>query len=392
MKRIYLDHAATTPIDKRVSQAMRDFELQYFGNPNSIHREGQQARAEIDFARAKIAKFLNCKPQEIILTSGATEANNHAIKGTVGQALKNLKTKPHVITTMLEHHSVYNVVKDLEHKGVIEATFVKPNTIGLISADQIISEIKANTVLVSTIFVSNEIGSVLPIREIGSWITDHGSRIIFHVDAVQAAKFYNCNVEKLGCDLLTLSSHKLYGPKGIGALYVKTGTKIENLMQGGAQEYGMRPGTQNTAGIIGFAKAIELLGSLEERQTTAEKIKKLRDKLLDFVKTLPNVEINGPVGDNRSPENLSIMVFDVDQDSLMTALDLAGIAASTGSACVSGSSQPSHVIEALGKVGSRQAATIRFTLGKNTTQKEIDYVIKTLASIIKKLKGLASHR
>ncbi|MBI4049296.1 MAG: cysteine desulfurase [Candidatus Doudnabacteria bacterium] len=388
MKRIYLDHAATTPLDKRVAKTMRDFELKYFGNPSSIHHEGQQARAEIDFARAKIAEFLVCKPQEIIFTSGATEANNLAIKGVVSHAIFKLGIKPHIITTELEHQSVYNVVKELADRGVAEASFIKPSADGLVFPEQIIKEIKDNTVLVSTIFVSNEIGSVIPVREISKQLSliRANSRIVYHVDAVQAAKFFNCNVEKLGCDLLTLSAHKLYGPKGIGVLYVKTGTKIDSLLQGGSQEYGLRPGTQNTAGIIGMACAIELLGPLEERQRQAAEIKKLRDRLWDSIKKILGVEINGPVGDSRSPENLSITIYKTDQDALIAALDLAGFAVSTGSACVSGSSKPSHVIQALGKITDGPTATLRITLGKDNTKREIDSFIKTFPEIIKKLR------
>jgi cysteine desulfurase len=386
MTRIYLDYAATTPIESQVAKAMRDFEMRYFGNPSSTHREGQKARAKIDFARAAIAKFINAKPQEIIFTSGATEANNLAIKGVINYATNVLKIqKPHVVTTKLEHQSVYNLIKELESRGVIEATFVSPSKDGMIEAQDVINAVKENTVLVSIIFVSNEIGSILSVREIGSLIKDRRSRIVYHIDAVQAAKFYNCNVEKLGCDLLTLSAHKIFGPKGIGALYIKPGVKIANLMYGGSQEYGKRPGTQNTAGIIGFAKAVELLGSLEERQENAEKISKLRDKLILGISKIKKKELNGPTGDKRTADNVNFTIYDVDQDALMTGLDLAGIAASTGSACVSGSSQPSHVIEALGKINNRQAATVRFTLSRYTTDKEIDYTVKILSELIARL-------
>ncbi|TAL42129.1 MAG: aminotransferase class V-fold PLP-dependent enzyme, partial [Chitinophagaceae bacterium] len=253
---------------------------------------------------------------------------------------------------------------------------------GTISAEKIISAIKKNTILVSVIFVSNEIGSVLPVREIGLAIRYQISDIRYHIDAVQAAQFYNLNVEKLGCDLLTLSAHKIYGPKGIGALYVKKGSKLKNLLYGGSQEYGLRPGTQSTSGIIGFAKAVELLGSLEERQVAAEKIKKLRDKLLEFVQTLPNVEINGPTGESRVANNISFIVFGADQDALMTVLDLAGIAASTGSACTSGSVEPSHVIQSLRKIAKQKAATIRLSLGRKTTVSEINATIRILKRIV----------
>ncbi len=379
MKRIYLDHAATTPLDKRVAKAMRDFESKYFGNPSSVHREGQQARALIDTARATIANFIHAKPQEIIFTSGATEANNLAIQGIIAR-----HKKPHVVTTALEHQSVYNLIKDLEKRGMISATFVKPNRDGVINLSDIKKTIKKNTVLVSTIFVSNEIGSVLPIRDISLIRANKG--IVFHVDAVQAAKFYNLNVEKLGCDLLTLSAHKLNGPKGIGALYIKSGLKLQNLMLGGSQEYGKRPGTQNTAGIIGFAKAVELLGPLEERQKNASKLIPLRDRLISGIQKIDRAELNGPQGEGRSPDNVSFTFFEVDQDSLITALDLAGLAVSTGSACVSGLSEPSHVIESLGKITEREAATVRFTLGRLNTRKEIDYTIKVMKQLIPKLR------
>ena len=385
--RIYLDYAATTPLDQRVADAMRDFELKYFGNPSSQHREGQQARAEIDFARAKVAKFLFCKPQEIIFTSGATEANNLAIQGVINSHIKNYKIKPHVITTKLEHQSVYNTIQELQSRGVIEATFVSPSSNGLIQADDIIGAIKDNTVLVSCIFVSNEVGSILPVREIGQALlrlqpTTYNLKPIFHVDAVQAAKFYNCNVEKLNCDLLTLSAHKLYGPKGIGALFVKKGLKIANLTLGGSQEYGLRPGTQNTSGIIGMAKAIELLGSLDDRSEAAQNITKLRDQLISSVK---NGILNGPTGEARTCDNTSFTFFGLDQDTLITALDLEGIAASTGSACVSGSSKPSHVLEALGRTTGQTAATARLSLGKLTTMAEILRAVKTLNNIVNRL-------
>ncbi len=378
MKRIYLDHAATTPLDKRISRQMRDFELEFFGNPNSTHREGQKARGLIDQARGRVAKFLAAKPQEIIFTSGATEANNLAIQGVVNYHLLHKKGRPHVVTTKLEHQSVYNTIRELEIRGVIDATFVTPNREGLIFAEQIAKAIKSNTILVSVIFVSNEIGTLLPIREIRKSLP---ANIALHVDAVQAAKFYNLNVEKLGCDLLTLSAHKLYGPKGIAALYVKTGLKMANLSFGGSQEFGRRPGTQNTSGIIGFAQALDQLGGLEERQALGAKLIKLRDTLIKNLSEIPDSELNGPVGESRTPDNVSWTFFGIDQDELMTALDLAGVSASSGSACVSGSSEPSHVIEALGKVTERIAATLRLTLGRTTTASEI----KTTSDIIKKI-------
>ncbi len=391
MKRIYLDHAATTPIDKRVAEAMRDFELEYFGNPSSTHREGQRARATIDTAREVVGNFLNAKPQEIIFTSGATEANNHVIQGLVGHYyLHEYRTKPHIITTQLEHQSVYNVVKKLEEQGIVDATFIDPSPDGLIHADDVIRAITEETILVSVIFASNEIGSVLPVREIGEKLADVNKRqkhqIMYHIDAVQAVKFYNCNVDKLNCDMLTISAHKLYGPKGIAALYIRSGIKLKNLLYGGSQEYGKRPGTQNTTGIIGMAAAIEGLGQLEDRQELGKNISKLRDQLISEIKQIKDAELNGPEGESRTPDNVSFTFYGIDQDSLMTALDLAGIAASTGSACVSGSSEPSHVITALRKTSDRQGATVRFTLGKDTTASDIKSTIKTITQIINQLR------
>lgn len=390
-KRIYLDNAATTPIDKRVSKVMRDFELEFYGNPNSIHREGQSARALIDTARAEIAKFISAKPQEIVFTSGATEANNHALRGIVSNALHNLKlaagNKPHVVTTQLEHHSVYKTLKVMEEWGIIDVTYLKPTREGIITTEDVIKAITDDTILVSVIFVSNEIGTILPIREIGKAIAEINAkqkhRIYFHTDAVQAIKYFNCHVDKLNVDLMTISAHKISGPKGIGALYIRTGTPIDNLMTGGAQEYGMRPGTQNTAGIIGFAEAIKLLGSLEERQKEASRVTILRDKLISEISNMDKADLNGPTGDLRTPDNVNFTVTGIDSDLLMSKLDLAGIAASTGSACVSGSSEPSHVIKSLGKVDTdTDAATVRLTLGRQTKLTDIASAIKIIKKIL----------
>jgi cysteine desulfurase len=384
-KRIYLDNAATTPLDKQVIKAMDKFQAVFFGNPNSIHYEGQQARAKVDFARADIAHAVSAQPQEIVFTSGATEANNFAVKGVVSYALSRMNEKPHVITTQLEHQSVYNVVKKMEEYGIIEATYLKPDGNGRIAAEDVIKAVKDNTVLVSVIFVSNEIGSVLPIRQIGKLLAEINAtqkpQIIFHTDAVQAFKYHNCHVEKLGVDLMTISAHKINGPKGIGALYVKSGTKMDNLMHGGSQEYGSRPGTQNSVGIIGFAEAVKLLGDLEDRQRAAAQIRKLSDQLIAAVKNLKDFEINGPAGEDRAPDNVNFTIKGMDQEMAIAKLDLAGFAVSTGSACVSGSAEPSHVILSLNKNYRDPAATVRVTLGKQNEPEEIGLFIRHLSSL-----------
>ncbi len=384
--RIYFDHAATTPLDKKVQKAMFDFDQEFFGNPNSVHYEGQQARAKIDFARAEIAQAISAKPQEIVFTSGATEANNMAIKGIVSSALSQWNEKPHVVTTELEHQSVYNVIKKMQEQGIIDATFVKPDKNGMVSADDVVAAIKDTTVLVSVIFVSNEIGSVLPIRQIGRAIADINLRqrhpIYFHTDAVQALKYYNCHVEKLGVDLMTLSAHKINGPKGIGALYIKNRTKIDGLINGGSQEYGLRAGTQNSSGIIGFAQSIKLLGDFERRQKDGEKIRKLSNELISALKKLKNVEINGPLGEDRAPDIINFTVKGTDQETAIAKFDLAGFAVSTGSACVSGSADPSHVILALNKGYKDPSATVRVTLGKSNREAEVAKLIKFIESLV----------
>lgn len=384
MKRIYLDYAATTPINKRVAKAMRDFELANFGNPSSSHREGQTTRALLDFARVTVAEFIHAKPQEVIFTSGATESNNIAIQGTIQKYLDNPKllgnAKPHVVTTQLEHHSVYNTVKELEKRGVITTTFVKPNKFGICTAEDILSAIKKNTVLVSVIFVCNEIGTVLPVREIGKNLP---AGIIYHIDAVQAAKYYNCNVEKLACHLLTLSAHKLEGPKGIGALYIKTGFKLPNITFGGSQEYGLRPGTQNMTGIIGFAEAIKNLGNLEDRERSLKHLTQLKQKLAHSLLKNKQISVNGLLNETFAPDILSLQINNVDQDSLMTLLDLKGIAASTGSACVSGSTEPSHVMTALKM--PQTAAALRLSISQATTPNKIASAAKIITTTITQL-------
>jgi cysteine desulfurase len=384
-KRIYLDNAATTPLDPKVQKAMVDFEKKFFGNPNSIHYEGQQARAKIDFARTEVAQAISAKPQEIIFTSGATEANNMAVKGMVSAALSEWNEKPHVVTTELEHQSVYNVVKKMQDQGIIDATFVKPNRDGMISSDDVIKAIRDTTVLVSVIFVSNEIGSVLPIREIGKALADVNKKqrhkVYFHTDAVQAFKYYNCHVDKLGVDLMTLSAHKINGPKGIGALYVRTGTNLDNLLEGGSQEYGRRPGTQNSVGIIGFAEAVKQLGDFEARSKTGDKIRKLSAGVLHQLSRMDKIEINGPLGDDRCPDNINFTIKGVDQETAIAKLDLAGFAVSTGSACVSGSSEPSHVILALNKDFNDPSATVRVTLGSQNKLKELEEFLEAINSL-----------
>ncbi|MGE5298057.1 MAG: cysteine desulfurase family protein [Acidobacteriaceae bacterium] len=383
-KRIYLDHAATTPIAKEVSLVMADFDRRQFGNPSSIHHEGQEARASIDSARADIAEFFNCLPQEIIFTSGATEANNLAIAGCISDYVSRHNAKPHVITTILEHQSVFNTVKTAYERGIIEATFVEPDKNGITDPKKIVAEIRDNTILISLIFVSNEIGTLQPVRELGKLLAEYNSKsrqkIIFHTDAVQAVKFYNCNVKKLGVDLLTFSGHKINGPKGIGGLFIKAGSRLNKIQFGGSQEYEKRAGTQNTTGIIGMSRAILLLGSLENRESLAKKIRKLKDHLADFAVN-QKIQILGDHSLEKScPDILTLYFKNLDQDTLLARLDVAGYSVSNGSACSSGSTNPSNILKALHVPG--KGAVVRISLGKSNTLSEIEKLEDLISNLI----------
>jgi len=394
--KVYLDYAATSPVKKEVLEVMMPYLTANFGNPSSIHAWGRSARGAIDESRETIAKFLNCDASEIIFTSGGTEADNLAITGifnfqfSIFNKFSNDKIlKPHIITSQIEHHAVLNTYKELERKNIAEVTYLKPNRDGIIEIDSVKKAIRDNTVLVSIMYVNNEIGTVQPIREIGKFIesenkkrkVDGGRRLYFHTDAVQATEFQNMDVNSLHVDLLSASGHKIGAPKGIGALYVKKDTPIISMMHGGEQENGKRAGTENVAGIVALAKAAQLIS-----QNKNLKIKKLRDYFIDkILKEISDTELNGS-RDWRSPNNVNIYFKYVEGESVLLNLDLAGIAASTGSACASISLSPSHVITAVYDDAERAHGSIRFTLGDETTQKEIDYTIEKLIEIIERLR------
>jgi cysteine desulfurase len=300
-KKIYLDYAATTPVDPKVFEAMRPYFSEKFGNAMSIHQFGQTALAAVDKARASAAKFFHAAPAEIIFTSGATESNNLAVKGVIKSyfsTTENIGKKPHIITTAFEHHCVLYACRSVAKDGSAEVTNVKPGKDGLVSVADIKRAIRPNTILVSIMYVNNEIGTVQPIVEIGKMIREVNSRrgdklakIIFHTDATQAINYFDCNVEKLGVDLLSMSAHKIYGPKGVGLLYVKKGTPIKHIQEGGDQEYKLRAGTHNVTGIVGLGKAIELVDQKSIRES--KRIKKLRDQLIKRVlKEIHNAKLN----------------------------------------------------------------------------------------------------
>ena len=386
-KQIYLDYAATTPVDKEVLKAMTPYLKKDFGNPSSLHRFGQKTRSAIDEARKKVAKFLNCSESEIIFTGSATEANNLAIFGVV-RALKKKEIKPHIITTKIEHHAVLHPFEELKKEGV-EVSFIAPNKEGIVEIDDIQKAIKENTVFISIMYANNEIGTIQPIQKIGKLIArlnkNRKHKIYFHTDAVQAVNYLDCNVKELGVDLLTLSAHKIYGPKGVGALFVKQGTPIEPIIYGGGHEFGLRSGTENVAGIVGLGKAIELV---EKHKNDIKRIKKLQDKIIEEVLKIPNTRLNGS-REKRLPNNVNISISGVEGESLVIALDQYGIAVSTGSACSSKELKPSHVLLAIGLSPKEAHGSLRITLGRFTTEEEVDYFLKILPKVVKRLREIS---
>lgn len=391
MKKICLDYAASTPVDKKVLNEMMPYFSEKFGNPSSIHQIGQEAMEAIDNARAQIADFLHCSANEVIFTSGATESNNLTIKGI----LKATQIEsPHIITSAIEHHCVLNSCQTAQKDKITDVSFVKVDKEGVIDPENIKNAIRENTVLVSVMYGNNEVGTIQPITEIGKMIKEINkerennklSKIYFHTDAVQAINYLDCNVELLGVDLLSLSGHKIHGPKGIGVLYVKRRTKIRSTQQGGEQEYNLRAGTHNVPGIVGIGKAISLISENKEK---INEIKKLRDHMInEILKNIPDSRLNGSK-EFRLPHNINFSFKGVEGESLLMMLDQEGIAVSTGSACSSASLAPSHVLSAMGIPPEIAHASIRFTLGRDTMKKDIDYTLKVLTEKVRRLREIS---
>ena len=393
MSNIYLDNSATTSVDTQVLDAMLPYFSNKFGNASSVHSFGQEARAAIDNARYKIAEFLNCKSTEIIFTSGGSESDNLAIKGILEASEIE---KPHIITSAFEHHAILETVKELESDEKIEATFIRPNCDGIIEIAEIEKAIKENTILVSVMYVNNEIGTVQPIRAIGQMIEkrnkDRRQKMYFHTDAVQAAEYFDMNVDYLHVDLLTMTAHKIYGPKGVGLLYIRSGVPIKHQIVGGGQEYKKRAGTENVASIVGFGKAVEIIQKSKlKNQNYNSKLESLRDKLIDGLLQISNSFLNGSRKD-RSPANANISFINAEGEAILLNLDMEGIAVSTGSACTSGSLEPSHVLISMGLKPERCHGSIRFTLGRSTTEEEIDKVLEVLPPIIEKLRKMSPFK
>ena len=400
-KRIYLDNAATTPVDPAVLKEMMPYFSKKFGNPFSVHSFGQEAKVAIDNAREQVANFLGANAEEVFFTSGATESNNWTVNGILTKVKASMAEKPesaftpHIITSAFEHHCVLNSSLASEKSGV-KLSLIKPKSDGVVKAEDIAKEITDTTVLISIMYVNNEVGTIQPIKEIGEIVkkvkaerTAKGNKIplYFHTDAVQAANYLNCNVDYLGVDLLTISAHKIYGPKGVGALYVRRGTRIAPSQHGGEQESNMRAGTHNVPGIVGLGKAASLIS---KHQKSLPKMKKLRDKLVAEIMKINGTQINGSI-EFRTPNNANFSFRGIEGESLIISLDMAGIAGSTGSACSSASLEPSHVLTSMGIPPEVAHASLRLTLGKDTTEQEINYVIKTLPVIIERLRKISGR-
>jgi cysteine desulfurase len=382
MRRVYLDHSATTPVDPEVAALMMTYYTEKYGNPSSVHSFGREAKQALEEARRQVAELIGADPSEITFTSGGTEADNLAILG-IAEALRQ-KGK-HIITSAVEHHAVLETCEYLEKNG-FDLTIIPVDEEGVVSLEAIEKAIRPDTILITMMHANNEVGAIQPVAEIGKLAKAHG--ITFHVDAVQSLGKIPINVKEMNIDLLTVSSHKIYGPKGVGALYIRKGVRIVPIVHGGGQEKKRRSGTENTPGIIGFGKACELAG--QRMAEDAQKQRKLREKLMNgILQKIDYVKINGPQGEKRLPNNVNVSIQFVEGESLLLSLDMLGIAASSGSACTSGSLDPSHVLLAMGLVHEIAHGSLRFTLGRQNTEEDIDYVLEQLPKIVERLRMMS---
>ncbi|MBU3111376.1 cysteine desulfurase NifS [Clostridium lacusfryxellense] len=380
-KSIYMDHAATTYTKPEIIDEMMPYFTTYFGNPSSIYTLARETKKAIDIGRDKVAKAINADSSEIFFTSGGSEADNWAIKG-IASSYK--KKGNHIITTVIEHHAVLHTCEYLAKNG-FDITYLPVDEYGFISIKDLENAITDKTILVSVMFANNEIGTIEPIKEIGALC--RSKKILFHTDAVQAVGHIPVDVKEMNIDLLSLAGHKFYGPKGIGALYVRKGIKIENLIHGGGQERNKRAGTENVASIVGIGKALEL--AVEHMEENNKKLVILRDKLINGLLKVPHTRLNGPIGEKRLPGNSNISFRFVEGESILLMLDAKGIAASSGSACTSGSLDPSHVLLAIGLIHEIAHGSLRLTIGDATTEEEVDYVLETVPSVIQRLRDMS---
>ena len=382
MNRIYMDNAATTPIHSEVLTEMMPVLTTDFGNPNSLHSFGREAKRYVDVARSRIAKALGCDDNEIYFTSGATESNNWAITGL---AKANRHKGNHIITSKIEHPSILETCKKLEREGY-RVTYLDVDEMGMVRIDQLLHYLSADTILISIMAANNEVGTIQNLQAIANIAKE--KNVIFHTDATQAVGAINLNVHEMGIDALSLSGHKLNGPKGVGALYVHNGVVITPFMNGGEQEFGLRAGTSNVAGIVGLGKAVEI--NTRDIITNSKKLRTLRDYFIrEVTKNIDMTYLNGhPI--QRLPNNINLSFGMVDGESLMCMLDLEGIAVSTGSACSSGSVETSHVLQAMGIAPDLAQGAVRFSLSKDITKEEIDYVVSKLVECVEKLRKISA--
>lgn len=396
--RVYMDHAATTPLDLRVKDVMNKYWAEDFGNPSGLYEEGRIAKKALEESRKTIASIIGANPEEIIFTSGGTESDNLAIFG-VARALggETSKLRGHIITSKIEHHAVLNSCKALEKEG-FEITYLDVDRDGLVNPKSVQKALKQDTILVSIMYANNEIGVIQPIKEIAKIIQEFNKNrsqskvynlkptTYFHTDACQASGYLNMNVNRLGVDLMTVNGSKMYGPKGVGFLYKKSGVKIRQMMYGGGQEDGVRSGTENIPAIVGLAEAFKIAQIIKVKESA--RLLKLRRMLTTGILTnIPKTVLNGH-RTKRLPNNINISILDIEGEAITLYLDAYGISASTGSACTARDLEPSHVILALGKPYEYAHGSLRFTLGRSTTKKDVEYVLETLPEIVRILRKM----
>lgn len=384
-REVYLDNSATTKVDPRVTEAMLPYFSEKYGNPNSLHKFGREARAAIDNARAQVASLINAKPTDIIFTGAGSEADNLAIKGAAW-ALKEKGKGSHIITSAIEHHAILDTVRWLGKMG-FEYTILPVDDKGFVSPADLEAAIRPDTILATIMFANNEIGTIQPVKELGEVCRRHG--VMFHVDGVQAAGHIKVDVEQLPIDMMTMAAHKMYGPKGLGALYVRRGVKLIPTLHGGGQEFGLRSGTENVPGIVGFGVAAEIAKERLERGDD-KKLAQLRDYFIDGVLSrIPESHLTGAAGDARLPFHTSFTVKYIEGEGMLLLLDAAGIAASSGSACTSGSLEPSYVLLATGLDRTTAHGSVRLTMSHDTTKEDIDYVLEKFPEIVEKLRAMS---
>ncbi len=386
-EKIYLDYAATTPVDPRVLDAMMPYFSASFGNPSSVHRYGQQAEAAIDSARETVAAALNCRPEEIIFTSCGSESDNLALRGAA-LAMREKTGADWIITSKVEHHAVSKTAEQLEKYYGFKVEWLDVDENGMVTPQAVEKAVCGQTALVSVMYANNEIGTINPINEIAEIC--HKNNILFHTDAVQAAAYLPLDVKNLGVDLVSLGGHKLYGPKGVGALYVSKGVELIPHLTGGGQENGLRAGTQNVPYIVGFAEALKL--AVEEREQRTTHVRPLRDWIIgNVLETIPESKLTGDL-ESRLPNHASFAFKDVDGNLLLTLLDAAGFACSSGSACKTGNPEPSEVMEAIGLSREWGLGSLRVTLGANTTPADVDKFLNALPALVERARNLAADK